>query len=137
MNLPPQQPKIELLFKERKVDSMKKNTLEDERFLNAFGQIICARRNSLQMTQQELGERIGSQSTRDVRSYVSKLEHGKVNPTITTIFRIAKALYMLPVDLIADAEKAAKPDPTIYSLHDSHQKLDMVAEKPADYSTKR
>lgn len=62
-----------------------------------IGEKIKARRLELDMTTEELGKLIGVQ-----RSAVSKYEKGRVELKATQIQAIAKALDVLPVDLLAD-----------------------------------
>ena len=40
------------------------------------------------------------------QQYVSDLERGRRNPTVVTLFHLASALGVTPVDLVADAGEA-------------------------------
>lgn len=62
-----------------------------------IGEKIKSRRLELDMTTEELGKLIGVQ-----RSAVSKYEKGRVELKATQIQAIAKALDVLPVDLLDD-----------------------------------
>ena len=57
--------------------------------MNAFftGQIIEEARKKANMTQAELAEKIGTNT-----SYISRVETGKKEPTVSTFYRIASAL---------------------------------------------
>ena len=67
-----------------------------------IGEKIRSRRRELHMTTEELGNLIGVQ-----RSAVSKYEKGRVELKASQIQSIAKALDILPVDLLDD------PDPEL------------------------
>lgn len=43
------------------------------------------------------------------QQYVSDLERGRRNPTVVTLFHLASALGVMPVDLVADVG-GAEPD---------------------------
>lgn len=43
------------------------------------------------------------------QQYVSDLERGRRNPTVVTLFHLASALGVTPVDLVANADEA-EPD---------------------------
>jgi DNA-binding XRE family transcriptional regulator len=51
------------------------------------GKIIEDARKQSHITQTELGKRIGAD-----RSYISKIESGKIEPKVTTFYRIISAL---------------------------------------------
>lgn len=54
-------------------------------------------------TQEQLAERSGFG-----QQYISDLERGRENPTVVTLFELAQALGVTPVDLITpDAEAAS------------------------------
>ena len=53
------------------------------------GKIIEDARKQAGITQAELGRRIGSD-----RSYISKIESGKIEPKVSTFYRIANAMGM-------------------------------------------
>ena len=53
----------------------------------AFGKNLSAYRKSRGLTQKSLGERTGVS-----RTYISRLERGRGNPTFTTVMRLAKTL---------------------------------------------
>ena len=55
--------------------------------LKAVGQRIKAAREAKNLTQEELGEKIGVK-----RSQICKLENGKCSPTLSTMSRIFQAL---------------------------------------------
>lgn len=62
-----------------------------------IGEKIKARRKQLHMTTEDLGKLIGVQ-----RSAVTKYEKGRIELKATQVQKIAKALGVLPVDLLDD-----------------------------------
>ena len=52
-------------------------------------------RNSAGLTQEQLAERTGLS-----QQYISKLERGRRNPTVVTLFELASGLGASPVDLV-------------------------------------
>ena len=60
-----------------------------------FGENLKRIRLEKDMSQTDLGEKIGAD-----KGYVSLLENGKKNPTITTVEKIAKALDVSFEDLM-------------------------------------
>ena len=64
------------------------NTLnEDVRRKLDMGQVIREARREEKITQSELGKRIGAN-----KSYISRIENGLIDPTISTIYSIITAL---------------------------------------------
>lgn len=53
------------------------------------------------LTQEQLAERSGFG-----QQYISDLERGRENPTVVTLFELAQALSVTPVDLITPDEEA-------------------------------
>lgn len=66
----------------------------------AFGKALRARRKQAGLTQEELALNAEVQ-----RNYVSLIERNVNQPTVTIIFKLAKALNCSPKELIADVEK--------------------------------
>ena len=66
---------------------------------SAFGKILKLRRNSVNLSQERLGEESGLS-----RSYISDLENGKKDPSLFTIFKLANALDLKPSALIDEVE---------------------------------
>jgi transcriptional regulator with XRE-family HTH domain len=58
-----------------------------EQHLQAFGARLRAIRRARDLTQDQVAERAGSK-----REYVSDIERGKINITLGTVFRLARAL---------------------------------------------
>lgn len=58
---------------------------------------VKRRRIAAGLTQHEVAERMGVD-----RAYVSGLEMGKRNPTIITLWHIARAIGVRPVDLLSN-----------------------------------
>ncbi|MBI6917208.1 MULTISPECIES: helix-turn-helix domain-containing protein [Pseudomonas] len=65
----------------------------------AFGKALRARRKHAKLSQEQLALEAGIQ-----RNYVSLIERGINQPTITIIFKLADALRCKPSSLIADVE---------------------------------
>jgi transcriptional regulator with XRE-family HTH domain len=66
---------------------------------NAFGKALRDQRVKAGLTQEQLGLEADLR-----RTFVSLLELGQQQPTITTIFKLAKALNLLPSELISEVE---------------------------------
>lgn len=69
----------------------------------AFGKVLRERRKLAGLTQEQLALEADVQ-----RNYVSLIERGINQPTITVIFKLAAALKCRPSALIADVEAIAK-----------------------------
>ncbi|WP_339207898.1 helix-turn-helix transcriptional regulator [Paenibacillus sp. FSL K6-3182] len=68
-----------------------------------FGVILNQRRKELEITQDQL-----SLFTRIDRSYISEIENGLKNPSLTTILMLARALYLKPSELLIRFEEQIK-----------------------------
>jgi transcriptional regulator with XRE-family HTH domain len=68
---------------------------------SAFGKILKLRRNSVNLSQEQLGLKSGLS-----RSYISDLENGKKDPSLFTIFKLADALKVKPSFFINEVEQA-------------------------------
>jgi len=66
----------------------------------AFGQAVREARKSLGLSQDEFAE-----ISELHRTYVGGIERGERNPTLSSIWKIAHALQILPEVLIANAHK--------------------------------
>jgi len=66
---------------------------------NAFGSVVRKLRLAAELSQEELGLEAGLQ-----RNYISSLELGEKQPSITTIFKLAAALNIKPGKLITLVE---------------------------------
>lgn len=66
---------------------------------NAFGKALRDQRVKAGLTQEQLGLEADLR-----RTFVSLLELGQQQPTITTIFKLAKALNLSPSELISEVE---------------------------------
>ena len=66
----------------------------------AFGQALRRLRVAAGLSQEQLGLESGVQ-----RNFISLIETGQNQPTITTIFKLASALGTKPSKLLAAAEK--------------------------------
>jgi transcriptional regulator with XRE-family HTH domain len=76
----------------------------------AFGRALRARRLAVPLTQENLG--FDAELT---RAFISWLENGEEQPSLTTILKLAKGLRCSAAELIADTEaqmKGASPSPT-------------------------
>ena len=63
--------------------------------IEIFGKVLREQREKKHISQEKLAEYCELD-----RTYISLLERGLRQPTITTIFKLAKALNMLPSQLI-------------------------------------
>jgi transcriptional regulator with XRE-family HTH domain len=68
----------------------------------AFGLALRKHRLAAGMSQEQLGLESGVQ-----RNFISLIETGQNQPTITTIFKLAEALNVRPSKLVLEAEKLA------------------------------
>lgn len=66
----------------------------------AFGLVLRKYRLAAGLSQEQLGLESGVQ-----RNFISLIETGQNQPTITTIFKLAGALKLKPSKLISEAEK--------------------------------
>ena len=69
----------------------------------AFGDAFRARRQELDLSQEELGFEAELH-----RTYISQLERGLKSPSLATIEQLAAVLKTKPSDLVREAEKRAK-----------------------------
>ncbi|MNJ52032.1 transcriptional repressor DicA [compost metagenome] len=69
----------------------------------AFGRVLRERRKQAGLTQEQLALEADVQ-----RNYVSLIERGVNQPTITVIFKLAAALKCQPSTLIAEVEAITK-----------------------------
>jgi transcriptional regulator with XRE-family HTH domain len=65
-----------------------------------FGKVLRERRKELGLTQEKLALEAGIQ-----RNYVSLIERGINQPTVTMLFKLAGALRCAPSMLVSDVEK--------------------------------
>ncbi len=80
---------------------------------------IRKRRQELNMSQQELADKLGYKS----RSAINKIELGKNELTQSKIIAFAKALNTTPGELMGDVENSTDPDETLaFALWDGDTK---------------
>ena len=72
--------------------------------VEVFGKVLRELREANHLSQEKLAEYCELDWT-----YISPLERGLRQPTITTIFKLAKALNISPSQLIEKVEVQAKP----------------------------
>lgn len=65
-----------------------------------FGEVIRSLRKEKKISQERLALDSDLQ-----RSFISRIERGKAQPTLVTIFELSKALGTTPVDIIAEVHK--------------------------------
>ena len=71
----------------------------------AFGQVLRKHRLAVGLSQEQLGLESGVQ-----RNFISLIETGQNQPTITTIFKLAGALGIKASKLVAETEKLLAVD---------------------------
>ena len=71
-----------------------------EPILAAFGKLVRQRRNALSISQEELGYRSGLD-----RTYISGIERGTRNPTLTALMAIAKGLGLTVSEVVQNLEQ--------------------------------
>ena len=69
------------------VGSPEREAFRKEAYAYYMGQVIREARREEKITQTELGKRIGAN-----KSYISRIENGLIDPTISTIYSIITAL---------------------------------------------
>lgn len=79
----------------------------EDRLIMSFGSVLRDLRLDKNMTQEEMGFAAEIQ-----RKHVSSLELGLKQPSLSTIFKLARALQMRPSQLIAQVEQV-QGDPNI------------------------
>lgn len=67
----------------------------------AFGKVLRACRKDVGMTQEQLGLEAGLE-----RNFISLLELGQRQPTLTSLFKLAHAMGVKPSTLVAKTEEA-------------------------------
>ncbi len=68
-------------------------------YARAFGAVLRRLRKARGLSQEQLGEDSGSS-----RNFVSLIELGQNQPTVTTIFKLAKTLNVKPSEIMAEVE---------------------------------
>lgn len=68
----------------------------------AFGQVLRKMRKQTALTQEQLGFEAGLE-----RNYISMLERGERQPTLTTLVKLARPLNMSAAALVAETEAVA------------------------------
>jgi transcriptional regulator with XRE-family HTH domain len=76
--------------------------IEEKQFLEAVGTRIRQRREGLNLTQAQLGERCGLH-----RTFIGSVERGERNVAILNLRAIARALRVSLPELLADEEDAS------------------------------
>ena len=71
--------------------------------IETFGKVLRVLRDGNNISQEKLAEYCDLD-----RTYISLLERGLRQPTVTTIFKLAKALNISPSQLIAKVEQQVK-----------------------------
>lgn len=74
--------------------------------MDGFGKRIKQYRNLRDLTQEELGKKVGGVS----KSFISKLENEKVDPSLEMLNKIASVLKVDVGDLLSDKNKIEPPD---------------------------
>lgn len=69
------------------VGTKEREAFRKEAYAFYMGQVIREARKEEKITQKELGKRIGAN-----KSYISRIENGLIDPTISTLYSIISAL---------------------------------------------
>lgn len=72
----------------------------EKNILKTFGPVLRQLRNSKNITQEELSERVGVASP-----YISMLESGKKYPNLEMLFKLAEGLGLKASELVISMEK--------------------------------
>lgn len=81
-----------------KVETPERTEFRKKAYAFYMGQVIREARKEEKMSQTELGKRIGAN-----KSYISRIENGLIDPTISTIYSIINALG-LRIEIVKPAE---------------------------------
>ena len=73
-----------------KVGTPEREAFRREAYAFYMGQVIREARKEEKMSQSELGKRIGAN-----KSYISRIENGLIDPTISTVYSIINALGLI------------------------------------------
>ncbi len=82
------------------IDGPMAKSFDKKMWLTAFGEAISERRAYVAMTQQQLADHSGVH-----RTYISDIERGSRNVTVTTVNRIAAALETTAARIFVQADK--------------------------------
>jgi transcriptional regulator with XRE-family HTH domain len=80
--------------------SIKKRNLRPAAINVAFGRVLQEVRNGKKLSQEELGFESGYH-----RTYVSLLERGLKNPTLSAVFRMSAAMQLSPSEMVRRVEE--------------------------------
>jgi Predicted transcriptional regulator with C-terminal CBS domains len=80
---------VDVLMDERygREGSPEREIFRKEAYAYCMGQVILDARKQEKVTQEELANRIGA-----TRSYISRIENGLIDPSVSTFYRIMEAL---------------------------------------------
>lgn len=81
------------------MDKKSSKSVEDRSVERSFGQVLQRLRQERGLSQEGLGFASGYH-----RTYISQLERGQKNPSLRTIFQLAKALKVRPSEIIEDVQ---------------------------------
>lgn len=73
----------------------------------AFGEVLRARRKEAGLSQEKLALDVGLE-----RTFISMMERGQRQPSLTTLLKIAPALGCGAADLVADVERLLRKPKT-------------------------
>jgi transcriptional regulator with XRE-family HTH domain len=71
-----------------------------------FGEGLRLAREARGLTQSELASRIRVRRRRTTHSYISRIENGLIDPRLSTVVALARALQMKPWQLLAYPENS-------------------------------
>ena len=74
--------------------------MDQQQVMQAFGHELRKARNAVGVSQEKLALQVGLD-----RTYISMLERGLRQPSLTTIFRLCEALEIDSVELVAKVKK--------------------------------
>ena len=75
--------------------------MDEQRLREVFGQELRKARNAVGISQEKLALQVGLD-----RTYISMLERGLRQPTLTTIFLLCPALNLSSVEMISKVQKS-------------------------------
>lgn len=79
--------------------------MDEQRLKEVFGQVLRKARNAAGISQEKLALLIGLD-----RTYISMLERGLRQPTLTTIFLLCPPLNLSPVEMVLKVQECFDKD---------------------------
>lgn len=76
--------------------------------MSVFGETVRWRRKAVGMNQAELAALIKRRHRPTTASYISRIESGEIDPRLSTVYSLARALHVKPWQLVAELGENVK-----------------------------